>query len=292
MWYGPSSSTGYGAFMTVSVIVPTFNVERWIPDQMAALAEQDYPGEWELIVADNGSTDDTRTVAQRSSPRFPRFKLIDASGVRGASHARNQGVLAASGDFLLFTDADDIVRSGWIARLSDGLRNSSIVTGPVEHFADAPTSPGDDVQRPHEHPRSEPFEHFIGCNMGITRELFFELGGFDEALPFGWSDFDFGVRARLRGISVEWVEQAIVRRRRPSSVRAMWKKEFVYGRGWTTLERQYPQLSPRGWMPLVRRAAWIALRAPYIVLPDRRHGWVTKAAQLAGRFVERLHPSI
>jgi glycosyltransferase involved in cell wall biosynthesis len=277
--------------MTVSVIVPTFNADRWIADQLAALAAQNYSDDWELIVADNGSTDDTRTVAHSSRSRFTSFKFLDASDVRGAAHARNQGVLAASGDVLLFTDADDIVRPGWIAGLSDGLRNSSIVTGPVEHFPDARSSPGDDVQRPYERPRASPSEPFIGCNMGITRELFFELGGFDEALPFGWSDFDLGVRARLRGISVDWIEQAVVRRRRPSSVRAMWKKEFIYGRGWTTLERRYPQLSPRGWRPLLERAAWIALRAPYIALPDRRRAWVMKAAQLAGRLVERVHPS-
>jgi glycosyltransferase involved in cell wall biosynthesis len=277
--------------MTVSVILPTLNAERWILDQLAALAAQNCPDEWELIVADNGSTDNTRTVALSSRSRFPRFHLIDASSVLRPSHARNQGALAASGDLLLFTDADDIVCSDWIARLSDGLRSSPIVTGPVEHFADNRTAPEHVAQHPRERPYVGPFDLLTGCNMGITRELFLELGGFDETLRFGWSDFDLGLRANLRGTPVAWVERAIVQRRRPSSVRGMWKKEFAYGRGWTTLERRYPQLSPRGWRPVLERAAWIALRAPYIALPARRRGWVMKAAQLAGRLVERLHPS-
>jgi glycosyltransferase involved in cell wall biosynthesis len=289
-----ASTRSTGPVKTVSVILPTFNAERWIRDQLAALSEQKYTGEWELIVADNGSTDGTRSVALGTRQRFPRFNLIDASGVRGPSHARNQGVLAASGDFLLFTDADDIVRPGWIAQLTEGLRNSSIVTGPVEHFADGRTPTWDNAQRSHERPRTGPFTQFVpvsGCNMGITRELLFELGGFDESLPFGWGDLDLSIRAKLRGLSVGWVEHAIVRRRRPSSVRAMWNKEFIYGRGWTTLERRYSQLTPRGWMPLLRRLVWIVLRAPYLVLRDRRRGWVMKAAQLTGRLVERLHPS-
>ena len=277
--------------MTVSVILPTFNAERWISDQLEALAAQNYEGEWELIVADNGSTDDTRSVALSSRSRFPRWNLIEASGVRRPSHARNQGALAASGDLLLFTDADDIVYPDWIARLSDALRDSPIVTGPVEHFSGGRTARGHGAQRARERPRVRPFDMSIGCNLGITRELFVELGGFDESLPFGWSDFDIGFRANLRGIPVAWVEHASVRRRRPSSLRAMWRKEFTYGRGWTTLERRYPQLSPRGWRPLAKRAAWVALRAPYIALPDRRRGWVMKAAQLAGRLAERLHPS-
>jgi glycosyltransferase involved in cell wall biosynthesis len=277
-------------FMTVSVILPTLNAERWIPDQLAALAAQSYFDEWELIVADNGSTDNTRSVALSSRSRLPRPTVIDAAGVRRPSHARNQGVLAASGDLLLFTDADDIVCPDWIARLRDGLRDSSIVTGPVEHFSDGRTVGGSEAQRPRERPRIGPFDLLTGGNMGITRELFFALGGFDETLRAGWSDFDLGVRANLRGIRVGWVEQAIVRRRRPNSARAMWKKEFTYGRGWTTLERRYPQLSPRGWRPLLERTAWLALRVPYIALPNRRRGWVMKAAQLAGRLAERLHP--
>ena len=103
--------------MTVSVILPTFNVERWIPDQLAALADQICACEWELVIADNGSTDDTRIIALGFERRFARFKLVDASGARGPAHARNQGVRSSSGEFLLFTDADDIVRQGWIAKL-------------------------------------------------------------------------------------------------------------------------------------------------------------------------------
>jgi glycosyltransferase involved in cell wall biosynthesis len=277
--------------MTVSVILPTFNAERWIPDQLEALAAQIYPDEWELIVADNGSTDSTRDVTLSSRSRFSRLTVIDASGVRGPAHARNQGALEASGDLLLFTDADDIVCAEWIARVSEGLRMSPIVTGPVEHFVDGGRASRRLAQGPHERPRVGPFDSLIGCNMGITRRLFVDLDGFDETLPFGWSDLDLGLRANLRGIRVRWVEDAIVRRRRPSSVREMWKKEFTYGRGWTMLERRYPQVLPQGRRPLLERVGWIALRAPYIALPARRRGWVMKAAQLAGRLVERLHPS-
>jgi glycosyltransferase involved in cell wall biosynthesis len=254
--------------MTVSVILPSFNAEHWIEDQLAALAAQNYADDWELIVADNMSTDNTRTIALSSRSRFSGLTVIDVSGVRRPSHARNQGALVATGDVLLFTDADDIVCPDWIGRLIDGLRDSPIVTGPVEHFVDSGTASRHESQLPHTPPRRGPFDLLTGGNMGTTRELFFELRGFDETLSFGWSDFDFGARATLRGIPIGWVEQAIVRRRRPRTVRAMWKKEFTYGRGWTTLERRYQQLSPRGWRPLLERAAWIGLRAPYLALPE------------------------
>jgi GT2 family glycosyltransferase len=278
--------------MTVSVIVPTFNAARWISDQLAALSEQTYSSEWELIVADNGSTDDTRAVARSWKHAFPELRILDASGGRGPAHNRNQGAREASGHLLLFTDVDDIVCPGWIAQMAAGLRNSPIVTGPVEHFVDGRTPSWDDVQLSKEHSRPGPFEPLIGCNMGIERKLFLELGGFDEDAPAGWDDTDLSLRATNRGISITWVEQALVLRRRPSSVRAMWRKEFAYGRGWTMLERRYPQISRAGGTrPLLRRTGWVALRAPYVALPNRRRGWVVKAAGLAGRLAERLRPS-
>jgi len=66
--------------MTVSVIVPTFNGERWIGDQLAALAEQTYAGVWELIVADNGSTDDTAPSQRSGLTAFPDFNSSTRPG--------------------------------------------------------------------------------------------------------------------------------------------------------------------------------------------------------------------
>jgi glycosyltransferase involved in cell wall biosynthesis len=277
--------------MTVSVIVPTFNGGPWILEQLAALSKQTYAGEWDLIIADNGSTDDTRSLAASARQRFVAFRLLDASDVRGQSYARNCAAHEASGDVLLFTDQDDIVSPNWIALLTAGLSKSPIVTGPVRHFVDGRAPSGDNVQRPHDPLAVGPFAYPIGCNMGIERDLFLELGGFSENATRGWEDVDLGIRAALRGISTTWVQEAVVLHRRPSSVRVTWRKEFAYGRGWTKLERQHPQISPDGWVrPLLRRAGWVALRSPYVALPARRRGWVVRAAGLAGRIAERVRP--
>ena len=278
--------------MTVSVIVPTFNGGRWILEQLAALSNQTYAGEWELIIADNGSRDETFSLAASARQRFPAFRLLDASDVRGQSHARNRAAREASGDVLLFTDQDDIVGPNWIALLTAGLSGSPIVTGPVRHFVDGRSPSGNNVQQPHDPLAVGPFAYPIGCNMGIERNVFLELGGFSEHATRGWEDVDLGIRAAIRGISTTWVEEAVVLHRRPSSVRMTWRKEFIYGRGWTKLERQYPQISPDGWVrPLLRRAGWVALRSPYVALPARRRGWVVRAASLAGRVAERMRPT-
>jgi GT2 family glycosyltransferase len=84
----------------------------------------------------------------------------------------------------------------------------------------------------------------------------------------------------------------VVLHRRPRSAKVTWRKEFAYGRGWTMLERRYPEVSPNGWAgPLLQRAGWVALRVPYVALPARRRAWVVRAAGVAGRLVERVHPT-
>jgi GT2 family glycosyltransferase len=162
----------------------------------------------------------------------------------------------------------------------------------VEHFVDGRPPPWRNVQGARERPPSGAFEPLIGCNMGISRELLFQVGGFDDTSPLGWEDIDLSIRATSRGISIGWAEHAIVLRRRPSSARSLWQKEFAYGRGWTMLERRYPQLSSDGRVtPMLRRAGWLAIRVPYVMHPARRNGWVGRAAALSGRLTERVHAS-
>src|SRR4029453_11988511 len=234
--------------MTVSVIMPTRNGQQWISEQLEALSEQTFAGEWELIVADNGASDETRALVESWRDRFAAFRVLDVSEVRGQSHARNQAALEASGDTLLFTDHDDIVCRDWIALLTEALLDSPMATGPVAHFVDGVPLTADNVQEPQRRLRVGPFTPPIGCNMGTPRAVFLELGGVDETVPLGWEDIALGIRAARRGLPTAWVEDAVVLHRRPSSTRSMWRKEFGYGRGWTILERRYREVSPARWL--------------------------------------------
>jgi glycosyltransferase involved in cell wall biosynthesis len=68
--------------MNISVVMPVFNEAAHIESQLAALAMQEFSGEWEVLVADNGSTDGTPRVVQAWSDRLP-LQLVDASARRG-----------------------------------------------------------------------------------------------------------------------------------------------------------------------------------------------------------------
>ncbi|MFD4183941.1 glycosyltransferase family 2 protein, partial [Rhodococcus sp. NPDC058514] len=94
----------------VSVVIAALNVVDVIDVQLTALAEQEYDGDLEVVVGDNGSTDGLRAHLEGHPLREQLgLRWVDASGARGVSHARNVGVAAATGDFIAFCDADDRV---------------------------------------------------------------------------------------------------------------------------------------------------------------------------------------
>jgi glycosyltransferase involved in cell wall biosynthesis len=90
----------------VSVIVPAYNYGRYLGEALASVREQTY-AEWECIVVDDGSTDDTAQVARRWADSDARFRLVQHGSNKGVSAARNRGIAESRGDFLQFLDADD-----------------------------------------------------------------------------------------------------------------------------------------------------------------------------------------
>ena len=81
----------------VSVVVACYNAERHIATQLEAIARQECPWPWEVILSDNGSTDRTVAIAEPFRERMPCLRIVDSSGERGAAAARNNGVRNARG---------------------------------------------------------------------------------------------------------------------------------------------------------------------------------------------------
>jgi glycosyltransferase involved in cell wall biosynthesis len=91
----------------VSVVIPAFNRADCLPAAVASIQAQSYQ-RWELIVVDDGSTDDTAAVAERLAVADPRLRVLRRGRNRGAQAARNAGVEAARGEWIAFLDSDDV----------------------------------------------------------------------------------------------------------------------------------------------------------------------------------------
>lgn len=103
--------------LTVSVVIPTYNAAPFIGDALDSVTRQTYPA-MEVIVCDDGSTDDTvlRASAWESRPGSPRLRLLPGPN-DGVSTAGNRGILAATSDLIALLDADDVFCPDHLATL-------------------------------------------------------------------------------------------------------------------------------------------------------------------------------
>src|SRR5205823_11849968 len=102
--------------LDLSVIVPTHNRRHFLPDLLASLAAQDYPADrWQLIIVDDGSSDDTIEYLQSGDGAGPANMVVLSQPQGGPAAARNNGARNAHGRALLFLD-DDMVASPSLVR--------------------------------------------------------------------------------------------------------------------------------------------------------------------------------
>ncbi len=108
----------------ISIVVPAYNVELFISETLESIRKQTFTN-WEAIIVDDGSTDNTVDVIKDYILGDSRFRLIcqDNSGV---SKARNTGILAASGMYLSFLDGDDMWKPTFLEELFNAFQDSNI----------------------------------------------------------------------------------------------------------------------------------------------------------------------
>ena len=93
--------------MKVSIVTATYNSAEYIEDTYSSIAAQTF-SDWEWIITDDASSDNTCEIIRRFSSHDSRVKLLVQSSNQGAARARNASLQAASGDFIAFIDSDDL----------------------------------------------------------------------------------------------------------------------------------------------------------------------------------------
>ena len=283
-----------GAMPAVSVVMPAYNAAATIGQQLEGLAGQTYHGPWELVIADNGSRDETAVIAHRWADQIPRLSVVDAADRPGASHARNVGCRATDGEFMLFCDADDVVDSGWIAAMVTGLRHHATVGGRIDRTL--LNDPASVAARPGT--TTSLLDSFgflpypLTANCGMRRKVWTDLDGFDERYHYGSDDVAFFWRAQLAGYEVGFVPEAVVHYRLRRNVSDMARQYYTYGKTHTMLYRDFAAAGmPRLTLAeLCREWGWLVCHAPDLYRSQaQRAVWLTRLAMRAGRIAGSIH---
>jgi glycosyltransferase involved in cell wall biosynthesis len=200
----------------VSVIIPTYNRKDWLLDTLDSLSRQSFPADcYEVIVADDGSTDETAGIVEESFPFTLRYYWQPN---QGDAAARNLGFQHSQADILVFLDDDILVEPDYLTYLIDEheLHSDRIVVG-AEHLWLEETNPldvpGALVASGENHTTEEiPFADVCSNNMSLRRDAYHSIGMM-ESLGFPgsdiWCDVDFAYRAYVQGFEFLRANRAV-----------------------------------------------------------------------------------
>jgi glycosyltransferase involved in cell wall biosynthesis len=208
------------------VIIPCRNAEAHLARQLDALASQETQFSWELVVVDNGSSDDSVQVVQRYANRMP-LRVVSAPDRANQAYARNVGAEAAHADKLVFVDADDEVAPGFLASMFAALRTQDLVASNRDVDALNPE------WTRHAHSVTEssygtfaPFA--FGSSVGVSRRAFDSVSGCPEAYDVCW-DMALSYLLQRSGVSVVFLAEPLLRYRLRTSVRGLFRQTLFWG---------------------------------------------------------------
>ena len=219
--------------MTVftTVIVPVYNESCGIKKALEALVVQSFPRDkYEIVAVDNGSTDETPQIVARMSKQYPGLiKLVFERQTQGSYAARNQGIQAAKGDILAFTDADCVPTPDWLKSGVASLQEEGATCGGGRiEFTFRSGRPNiyeylDSAQKLKQQTYVECSGFAATANFFARREVFSRYGLFMEELISG-GDYEFGRRLTTHGEKLIYIENAVVFHPARASFSALYKK--------------------------------------------------------------------
>ena len=278
----------------LSIVVPCYNAAATLGDLLESLASQDWQGSWELIIADNGSTDDTLALLDQYRSRLPEVRVVQAREKQGAGYARNVATREARGESVLFCDADDVVGDRWLAVMAAALAEHPFVFSTFEY---------ERLNDPRQYAiKRNPFRHILlkghykpyltmvpASGTGIRRSLHLEVGGFDDKVRY-CEDCDYGWRLQLRGIKPVLIEEAVLHVRLRETGWQLFRQARNWGEYNALLIKRY---KPHG-MPTIpikhATLAWLRLLKTARKLGNQTHRdqWLWdvgyRVGQINGRF--------
>jgi cellulose synthase/poly-beta-1,6-N-acetylglucosamine synthase-like glycosyltransferase len=242
LFYGEGSMTSrvkLRDYPKASVVVCSYNGAKTLDRCLTSLKEINYPN-YEVILVDDGSTDNTQEIAAR----HPWVKNIRQEN-KGLSFARNVGAHASGGDVIVYTDSDCMADPDWLYYLMGTLLSGDYagvggpnISPPAENWVQACVSAAPGGPN-HVLLTDVVAEHIPGCNMAFHRWAFDQVGGFDPEYRKAGDDVDFCWRLQQSGGVIAFSPAAIVWHYRRFTLQAFRKQQEGYGEAESMLRFQH-----------------------------------------------------
>lgn len=277
---------------TLTVVIACRNSAGTLFDTLESVAAQDYPGWWEVLVVDNGSTDDTAAVARRFAERLPGFTVLRPPDPGYQARALNYGIEHGKGEVLVFIDSDDLVAPDYLLHMARALRTAPFVGGAMDIERLNPPK----VRKRRGTLQERRIDVFcgylpavVGASMGARREALAAVGGFDESLPTQ-HDLDISWRLHHAGHAATFVPEAVLHYRYRQGPGDIFRQELGYGEGEVVLYRKFRRDGLRRRSALQVAAAYARLL--YAVLRIAGAGGPARVATQLGMLLGRLTGSV
>jgi len=214
---------------SASIIIPTFNGSSRIVNCLDALKEQVAGLSVEILVVDDGSTDNIAEVVAL----YPEVRLISQSNA-GPAAARNRGALEASGKILLFTDDDCVPTPDWLDAMLAPFRDSEVVGAKGAYLTRQTALAARFVQVEYEDKYRlmaglQSIDFIDTYSAAFVRDRFLEMNGYDTSFPVACAeDVELSYRMSACGWRMKFVPAAIVYHTHPDTFSSYLKKKYKF----------------------------------------------------------------
>ncbi len=280
---------------TMSVVMAVAGGTADLDEALGSLAEQKVDGDFEVLLSDNGA-DGLPGFVERWTPRIPRIRIVESRDRRGAAHARNVAVRETRGEQVVFFDSDDIMEPGYLAAMHAALLQAPLVCARIDLKTLNDSSwaiHGGHEQQDGPIRQELGFLPFAGAGtIGIRRELFLSLHGFDEHL-LAYEEADLCWRAQLNEKVPPplHVPDAVLLYRLRGTLKGRWHQSQRYGEAQVELYRRFGDVGmPR--RSIVRGVLSAFKSVPRCLLLMRTPGGRWTAAAIAGTTVGRWRATL
>jgi len=251
--------------VTTSVIIPVYNDPEGLRTTVESVLDQTVD-DYEVIIADNGSTDLTRKLAKAYATQDRVVHVVEDS-IQSSYAARNAGIRASQGDILCFIDADMWVDSTWLEQVQNRIKEGSVrylgcnVVVVVEDNT---------VFSNHQKEKEFPIKNHIEennfcetCCLVIRRDVIDDVGLFDSRVISG-GDVEFGLRVHRAGYDQVYADDIVMYHPARSTLSSIIKKYYRIARGRVQRTRYYPDqfqldrhpLNPLNFLPVKPQAVY------------------------------------